>query len=116
MQDQKVMKQMVEQFFYAASPPGSPQYDPTTQWNQVTLTCTILGCIWHEISTFERACILEYKRKIQINPNVAPSDTSIFVGNYTLRLFCEGNFVFETDNQQISETSTKIHSFSPASM
>jgi hypothetical protein len=68
MQDQKVMKQMVEQFFYAASPPGSPQYDPTTQWNQVTLTCTILGCIWHEISTFERACILEYTRKIQINP------------------------------------------------
>jgi hypothetical protein len=74
-------------FFYAASPPGMPLYDPNTQWNQVTLTAAILELIWEKISKFERGYLLEYIRHIQINSKIAPSDTSIFIGNYTLRLF-----------------------------
>jgi hypothetical protein len=74
-------------FFYAASPPGCPQYDPSTQWNQVTLIATLLAEIWEKISPLERGYMLDYIRRIQSNSKIAPSDTSVFVGNYTLRLF-----------------------------
>jgi hypothetical protein len=74
-------------FFFAASPPCAPQYDPTTQWNQVTLTAAILEAIWDEIIPLERGYILDYIRRVQSNSKIAPSDTSLFIGNYTLRLF-----------------------------
>jgi hypothetical protein len=35
----------------------------------------------------ERGRILEYIRYIQCNPVIAPTDTSYFIGNYTLRLY-----------------------------
>jgi hypothetical protein len=74
-------------FFFAASPPCAPQYDPTTQWNQVTLTAAILEAIWDEIIPLERGYILDYICRIQSNSKIAPSDTSLFIGNYTLHLF-----------------------------
>jgi hypothetical protein len=49
-------------FFYGASPPGAPLYDPFTQWNQVTLTASLLECIWVDITPLDRAYILEYMR------------------------------------------------------
>jgi hypothetical protein len=75
-------------FFYAASHQSClNQYDPETQWNQVTLCCAILIDIWTKIKPLERALFLEYIRRVQSNPKVAPSDTCMFVNNYTLRLF-----------------------------
>jgi hypothetical protein len=75
-------------FFYAAAPPGCfSTYDPETQWNQVSLTVAILVNIWPFILPIERGMILEYIRRVQSNPKIAPSDTSLFVTNYTMRLF-----------------------------
>jgi hypothetical protein len=75
-------------FFYAASPTsGNLLYDPENQWNQATLCCTILLEVWESIPQLERALILEYIQTIQSDDKIAPSDTSLFVTNYTLRLF-----------------------------
>jgi hypothetical protein len=75
-------------FFYAASPIQSHvRYDPDNQWNQVTLASAILLEVWSLVPVSERVMILEYIRSIQCNPKIAPSDTSLFVTNFTLRLF-----------------------------
>jgi hypothetical protein len=74
-------------FLYAASPKDAPTYNSSVQFNQVTLTASILTAIWKDIRPLERAILLEYMRRIQSNHLIGPSDTSLFLSNYTLRLF-----------------------------
>jgi hypothetical protein len=75
-------------FFYAASPtPITSLYEPDNQWNQVTLVSAILVDIWRHIPPIEWAVILEYIQCIQSGETIAPSDTCLFVTNFTLRLF-----------------------------
>lgn len=75
-------------FFYAASPtPITSLYEPDNQWNQVTLVSAFHVDIWRHIPSIERAVILEYIQCIQSDETIAPSDTCLFVMNFTLRLF-----------------------------
>jgi hypothetical protein len=74
-------------FFYAATPKKAPTYNSSVQFNQVTLTASILIAIWKDIQPLERAILLEYMRRIQSNHLIEPSDTSLFISNYTLCLF-----------------------------
>jgi hypothetical protein len=78
---------MSRNFFYAASSEGASMYDPQTQWNVVTLTSALTVELWKKINSLDRALLLEYIRRAQSNPKVAPSDTSIFITNLTIRLF-----------------------------
>jgi hypothetical protein len=87
-------------FFFSVSEINGERYDPSTQWNELTLTIMLLEELWHDLTLQERLYFLKIARDIQANPNKAPSDSCIFITNMTLRLFIRISIYYESPKHE----------------
>lgn len=89
--------------FFAASPNEvETEYDPDSQYNELTLLCSICICVWSEITRRDRMMLLYLMNQVIRNKSSSPSDCCQHVCNATLSLFVHMAWT----NHRLNGTST----------